>query len=83
MQRREVLAALFAGLGASVASSRAQALTHFAPLSVPLEPAAAIATEDDLNSARIEKTFGRGYWRHRRRRARRYGREEYGREDRN
>lgn len=76
MQRREVLAALFAGLGASIASSRAQALTHFAPLSAPLEP-----TGDDLNAAKIEKAFGRGYWRHRRRRARRYGREEYGRDE--
>jgi len=81
MQRRDVLAAFFAGLGASIASSRAQALTHFAPLSAPLEPTAGIATEDDLNSARIERAFGRGYWRHRRRRTRRYGREEYGSEE--
>ncbi|MBM3553729.1 MAG: hypothetical protein FJX16_11260 [Alphaproteobacteria bacterium] len=73
MQRREVLTALFAGLGASIASSHALALSHFAPLSAPLKSTAGIATEEDMNAARIEKTFGGGYWRHRRRRARRRG----------
>jgi len=74
MQRREFLTALFAGLGASLAASRAQA---FAPTTVPLARQAGVASDEDLNGAKVEKAFGRGYWRHRKRRTRRYGREHY------
>jgi len=74
MQRREFLTALFAGLGASLAAAQAQA---FAPTAVPLARRAGTGTDEDLNGAKIEKAFGRGYWRHRKRRTKRYGREHY------
>lgn len=84
MERREFLTALWAGLGASVVATQAQALTRLAPGPISasdsgLSPQIGVATPEDMENAKVEKTFGGGYWRHRRRRARRYGRRYYSR----
>lgn len=78
MERREFLTALCAGLGASFATSQALALPHLSHPALPRArsaPRQAVATDLDLDAGKVEKTFGGGYWRHRRRRARRYGRD--------
>ena len=72
MERREFLTALVAGLGTSLVASHAQA---FAPGAVPFARQTGVASDEDFNGAKIEKALGRGYWRHRKRRTKRYHRE--------
>lgn len=82
MERRQFLTALCAGIGASAIASQAAALMRIAPnvavgADPGLSPRAGVATPEDLERAKVEKAFGRGYWRHRRRRSRQSGREHY------
>jgi hypothetical protein len=82
MERRAFLTALFAGIGASFAASQAQALTGLAPKAAAgsnpaFAPEPGIATPEDLENAKVEKTWAGGYWRHRRRRSRRAARRYY------
>jgi hypothetical protein len=84
MERRDFLKSLCVGSAAALAASPARAFTPLASsapasLDPSQAPQASVATPEDLEQAKIEQTFGGGYWRHRRRRARRYGQEEYGR----
>lgn len=74
MERRAFLKFLCAGIGAAavVASSPSKALTRLAPLGVPdddpaMTPEAAVATPEDMERAKVEKS----YWGWRRRRWRR------------
>lgn len=67
MERRAFMKFFVAGAAAVLAAGPSQALTSVAPLDAPraLEPApeAAVATPEDLEQARVEKT----YWYYRRR----------------
>ena len=65
MERREFLKSLGLGLGAAVAATQARAFTRMTP-------------PEDIGDANIEKTLGRGYWRHRKARSNQYGGQEYG-----
>jgi len=72
MQRRTFLTALLAGVGASIAASQAQALTALAPKpatessAVPA-PQFGVATPEDIENAKPEKTWYRRRWWWRRR----------------
>ncbi|CCJ09042.1 hypothetical protein [Methylocystis sp. SC2] len=78
MERRTLITALLAGFGATVVVSQAQALSGLAPLQdgmAPARPELGVATSEDMQNAKIEKSWWRRrrYWRRtwRRRRWRR------------
>jgi hypothetical protein len=72
MERRSFLKCIFAGVGAATIAfaSPSRALTRVAPIepvdeAPALPPEAAVATPEDMERAKIEKTYW--YWRRRRR----------------
>ncbi len=77
MERRAFMKFLVVGAAAALAAGPSQALTSVAPLDAPLapEPApqAAVATQEDIEQAHVEKT----QWYYRRRYWRRYYRPRY------
>ena len=82
MERRSFLKCIFAGAGAAVIAfaSPSRALTRVMPIepvdeAPVLTPEAAVATPEDMERAKIEKTYW--YWRRRRRWHRRYWRRRY------
>jgi hypothetical protein len=80
MERRSFLKCIFAGaVAAAIAfASPSRALTRVAPIEPvdeALTPEAAVATPEDMERAKIEKTYW--YWRRRRRWHRRYWRRRY------
>jgi hypothetical protein len=93
MERRSFLKCIFAGAGvAAIAfASPSRALTRVTPIepvdeAPVLTPEAAVATPEDMERAKIEKTYWywrrrrrwhRRYWRRRRRWHRRYWRRRY------
>ena len=82
MERRLFLKCIFAGAGAAAIAFAlpSRALTRVAPIepvdeAPVLTPEAAVATPEDMERAKIEKTYW--YWRRRRRWHRRYWRRHY------
>ncbi|NUJ80438.1 hypothetical protein HUN39_10450 [Methylocystis sp. FS] len=74
MERRTFITALLAGFGATVVVSQAQALSGLAPLQdgmAPAQPEFGVATPEDMQNAKIEKSWWRRRWGWRRRRWRR------------
>ncbi|MBU3889636.1 hypothetical protein FM996_20185 [Methylosinus sporium] len=67
MERRSFMKFFVVGAAAALAAGPSLALTSVAPLDAPLAPApapeAAVATQEDIDRAQVEKT----YWYYRRR----------------
>jgi hypothetical protein len=76
MQRRTFITALLAGFGATVVVSQSQALPGLTPPAqdglTPARPQSGVATPEDLENAKIEKSWWRRRWYWRRRWRRRW-----------